>query len=160
MARIPHLELNELNKQLERIDQLEKRIADLHSQVKAINGNVAAISNTHVPIQFNTLTFNWTGATGTISWAAGAVVNKLKKNLPVAAGSIAGLSPNTYYWMAWNPFHQRMIAQVGLNGVLQIHDNIVLCQLYTGTAGQTGVAGGGGSSSSGSDLTGGRYKLF
>lgn len=160
MARISHLDLNLLNRQLEKIDTLQRQVNDLHSKVKAINGTVSNVVDTHVPIRFNTLTFTWTGGTSTLSWPAGSVVDKTGNNLPVTAGAITGLSPSTYYWLAWNPVHQKMIAQVGLNGILQIHNNVVLCQLFTGTAGQTGVAGGGGSSSSGSDLTGGRYKLF
>jgi len=160
MARIRQLNLDQLNKELVKIDALQKQVADLHQKIGDTHAKVQSIKDTHAPIQFNTLTFTWTGGTTTLSWPAGAVVTKTGENVPVATGSITGLSASTYYWLAWNPTHQKMVAQVGLNGLLQIPDNVVICQVFTGTGAQTGVAGGGGSSSSGSDLCGARYKLF
>ena len=160
MGRITHLTLEQINRELAKVDELKKRVDELHKQMGDTHAKVQSIKDTHAPIQFNTLTFTWTGGTTTLSWNAGAVVTKTGQNVPVAAGSIGGLTASTYYWLAWNPTHQKMAAQIGLNGLLQIPDNVVICQVFTGTGAQTGTAGGGGSSSSGSDLCGARYKLF
>ena len=153
-------DLSQVNKQVGITDALQKQIDVLTERFKRVNTMVDDISSTHIPSFLNTIVFTWTGATGTISWPAGSIINKGNINQPVTAGSIPGLLPNTYYWLAWNPRLLQMVVKVGVDQLLQIKGNTVICQVYTGTAGQTGIVGGGGSSSSGSDLTGARYKLF
>lgn len=135
------------------VGELQKQVDNLRHQIKQVDVN-------HAPLTQNNITFTWTGATGTISWPAGSVKDKKGFNIPVKAGSIAGLPASTYHWLAWNPEHQQMIAQVGVDGLLQKPGNHVICQVFTGTGAQTGTVGGGGSSSNGSDLSGSRYKLF
>ena len=160
MARITSVkDLSQLNKQLERIEALQKQLNAAQQQIASVHTRLTSIENTHVPSRSNTVVFTWTGSTHTLSWPAGSVVDRAGVNVAVAAGSITSLTASTYYWLAWNAVHQQMAIAVNVNTLLNIPGNIVICQLFTGTGSQTGVAGGGGSQSA-SDLTETRYKLF
>lgn len=160
MPRITDVnDLGQLNRALEGIDKLEKKFGTLNSQLSSITHQVNQIDTKHVPASSNNLSFTWTGGTLTLSWPAGSVVDRNNSNVPIAAGSIVGLLASTYYWLAWNQVHKQMVAQIDASILLPNTGNIVICQVFTGTAGQTGLAGGGGSSGI-SDLTGARYKLF
>lgn len=153
-------DLSQLNRQLDRIDHLQKQIDDMHRQLGAHARQLSHLDVVHAPLTLNNTVFNWTGGSGTVDWNDSSIIDKNNINRPIKAGSITGLAPNTYYWLAWNTEHSQMVARVGVDGVFQIPDNHVICQIFTGSGAQTGVVGGGGSSSSGSDLSGSRYKLF
>lgn len=159
MPRITELSLSEVNRAFGQVDDLKKQIGTLKSQLQSVTQLTHQVSQTHQTATTNNLSFVWTGSTLTLSWAAGSVLDRNNVNVPVTAGAISGLVANTYYWLAWNRVHQQMVAQVAADGLLQNPINIVICQVFTGTAGQTGVAGGGASSGN-SDLSGARYKLF
>jgi len=145
---------------LQRLDQLEQRINKL---------NDLAISNQQVVIQENranavqnqnNLTFVWTGATLTMSWAPGYVKDHQGHYDHVAAGSQV-LAASTYYWVAWNTLHQTMSFNGNLDLLHGKPQLLVLCQVFTGTGGQSGTAGGGGTAPGGGrDLNGLKYKLF
>jgi hypothetical protein len=153
-------DLSQLNKALSHIDSLRKQVSDLQEQLAVVHKKVTDIHAQHAPAVSHNLTFNWTGAGGQLDWAAGSLLDKQNTNVPVTGGLITGLAPNTYYWLAWNKEHKQMLAHVGTDNLLTNPNNTVICQVFTGSGIQTGVAGGGGSSSSGSDLSGSRYKLF
>lgn len=182
--KIANLNLNQLNQQLERIDELHKRLSLAETQLKTIAFQTAQIDFIHARPTFNNVTFTWTGATGTISWTKGWIRDKnavvdtgiafseapsfqfktsypkgLSHNIAISAGSIGSLTPNAYYWFGWNLTNNTMYALQDITKLYSHHDMQVICQLYTGTAGQSGTAGGGGSQG-GSDLSGARYKLF
>jgi hypothetical protein len=161
MPRITQLNLSEVNRALEHIDQLTKKIGTLQSQLDSVNHQVKNLAVVHAPLTTNNITFTWTGSTLSLSWTAGSIANKNGINTPIPAGSITGLTASTNYWLAWNPTHQKMVANISADVLFQISSNLVICQVFTGSAGTTGVAGGGGSSAGGkSDLSGQRYKLL
>ena len=159
MPRIAHADVAEINQKLSaRIDDLEKRIITLQRTAKDIHETVFLRTAADAPHTTNNLIFTWTGGTGTLSWPAGHLVDARNINTPVMAGSL-NLSPSTFYWLSWNKQHQQLQANKNATGLLQNPNNIIICQIFTGTAGQSGVAGGGGSQSA-SDLSGARYKNF
>lgn len=154
-------DLSQLNREFARLDLLHKQNSELQERVSSLSHQIKQIDIVHAPQTTNNVLFTWTGSTHTISWPAGSVKNKNNQNVPVDAGSIAGLTASKYYWLAWNAIHKQMVAQLGVEGLLQNPNNIVICQVFTGAAGDSGTVGGGGSSNSGgSDLSGGRYKFF
>lgn len=160
MPRITQVnDLAQLNRQFQRLDLLISEHAELKSRVEHVVTQVSQAALTHAQTTLNTVAFHWDGPTLTLSWADGSIKNKSGSNVPVVAGSLIGLVANKTYWLAWNSVHKKMAAQLGVDGLLQNPNNFVLCQVFTGTAGQTGSAGGGGANSA-SDLSGGRYKLF
>jgi len=160
MPRVTHTtDLREINRQLEELQTVKKQIDAVTKQIGNVGVQLNQLSIQHAPATTNNMLFTWTGATLTISWAAGSVRDKFGFNVPVPAGSIVNLVANTYYWMTWNKVHQVMTAQISANSAFENPGNIVICQIFTGTAGQTGTAGGG-LSSGHSDLSGSRYKLF
>lgn len=156
--RIAKLDLNLLNIQLDRLETIHNQVATLQTQLSTAATKINSVSSTHVPSTSNNLQFTWTGSGSKISWPAGSVKDALGINIPVLAGS-TNVSASTYYWLAWNKVHNQMVIDTNADNLLQNKNNTVICQLYTGTTGQSGVAGGGGSQS-GVDLSGSRYKLF
>jgi len=148
----------QVNKELGyQIEALRKELNTLRHHFKELHHRVNNIDAQHAPLTTNNLVFTWTGSTSTLSWPAGFIRHKNSLNVPVPAGSITGLSANTFYWMTWSISQQKMLAQI--SAPLQNANNIVLCQVFTGTTGQSGTAGGGGIVG-GSDLSGSRYKQF
>lgn len=160
MPKITQLSLAEINRAFSHVDELKKQIGLLNDQLSAVKHQVKQLDFVHAPVTTNNVKFTWTGSTSTISWTAGSIADKQGVNVPVSSGSIAGLTANQYYWMAWNKVHQVMTAQLSADTLLVNPGNLVICKIFTGTAGQTGTAGGGGSSSNKSDLSGFQYKLF
>lgn len=160
MPRITKLDLVEINRALSHIDDLKKELRSTKQNLEAVKHQVGLLDYLHAPLTTNNLVFTWTGSTLTLSWPAGSIHDKNLVNIPVQAGTISNLLASTYYWMAWNKIHQQMVANPLADVVFQTQNNLVICKLFTGTAGQTGVAGGGGSASSKSDLSGFQYKLF
>lgn len=154
-------DLVQLNRQFARLDLLIKQHEDLRSKLENIATQVKNTDVKHAPQTLNNVVFTWDGPTTTLSWTAGSIKNKNNQNIPVKAGHLNNLDINTYYWLAWNDAHNIMVASKSVDGLLQNQNNFVLSQVYTGTAVQTGTAGGGGSSNTGAaDLSGGRYKYF
>lgn len=162
-------DLGVLNTQLKQTDLHKAQIAELQAQVGLLFRHVQQIRDTRQIGSVNNLLFTWTGGGSTLSWANGYVQDSSLKNYPVPAGSIP-LDPSTYYWLAWSPPQQRMVAQTDLQTLFAptsnpntnspLGNNIIICNVYTGTGGQTGTAGGGGSAAGGTAPTGREYKLF
>lgn len=165
----------QLNAALQRIDSLRKIVIDMQQQMGAMKHLLESIDVTHAPATTNNLVFTWTGGTTTLSWANGflqdknATANKIVgqhlatapgivHNHQVIAGSMH-LTASTFYWLAWNPTHQEMVASTDAGKLFQNPGNLIICQIFTGTGGQTGVAGGGGSTG-GTELSGAKYKNF
>jgi hypothetical protein len=176
MPRISALTLDQVNRQIDVIDTLQKQVQVLQQQTSFTQQQSTIADPIHAPATSNNVAFTWTGSTGVLSWANSYIKDKnwneqttaspaIKSSskgqqhvYTVLAGSLT-LSPSTYYWLGWDAAHQTMIANADVS---QMHSNYnvhIICQIYTGTAGQTGSAGGGGSTS-GVDLSGLRYKNF
>lgn len=176
MPRINKLDLNQINRQIDRIDSITEQLGSLQNLVNNVGFQATIADPQHAPSTTNNLTFTWTGGTTTLSWNAGYIKSKnwsaptlprpaaissapgAQHIFPVAAGTLS-LTPSTYYWLGWDSIHQQMIATQDASSLHANKNMHIICQIFTGTAGQTGAAGGGGSSGV-SDLSGVRYKLF
>jgi len=176
MPRIAQLTLDQVNRQIDTIDALQKQIADLQQQMAHVGQTSNIADPIHAPLTTNNLSFTWTGGSQSLSWLQGFVKDKNWQAQTIASPTVISsakgqfhffaissgslsVAPSTYYWMGWDPVHQIMLATpdaATLHGNRGVH---IICQLYTGTVGQTGVAGGGGSTG-GVDLSGSRYKNF
>ncbi len=162
--RISQLSLAQVNRALTKLDDFHKRISQLEETYAQARVDLNQLQLTQ--FNGNNLIFNWAGGSSTISWNAGAVKNfhprvldRMKQPIAaIPAGSLSA-SPSKFYWMVWNKLQNHMAASNTVDGFIQNSDNIIICQVFTGTAGQTGTIGGGGSSGS-YDLNGARYKLF
>ena len=178
MPRINKVDLTQINLQIDKIDNLNKRIGLLENQVGNIGYQTAALDYVHAPSTTNNLVFTWTGSTGKLSWTQGFIQDKnasqttqttygpkissapsIPHTSNVAAGSLSA-SASTYYWLGWDTSQQQMALSINASVLHQNFNVLIICQVYTGTAGQTGVAGGGGSRGGGSDLSGLSYKNF
>jgi hypothetical protein len=176
MPRVSEINLVQINRQFDTLDNVNQRLANVEKQLQNVGFQTTISDPTHAPQTTNNLNFTWTGSTGVVSWAAGAIRDKnasaQSPGTPAAVSAAPGTLhvwtvppgtvnclPSTYYWMVWNPQKQTMLATTDVSAGFQNHNNLVLCQIYTGTSGQTGSAGGGGSNG-GVDLSGARYKAF
>lgn len=177
MPRIAQADLVQINTQVNRIDQLEAQVKALQKQSSSVAQQTIVGDTAHAPATTNNLVFTWTGGSSTLSWPAGFIKDKnwsvqttarpaLKSTAPgqqhtfsVTAGSTPGLTPNAYYWIGWDYVHHVMKITTDASTLHNNQNVHIICQIFTGTAGQTGVAGGGGSQS-GVDLSGARYKNF
>ena len=180
MPRIANLDLAQINRQIDRLDNLHKTVSTLQSTLENIKYQVGQLDYHHARPTTNNLVFTWTGGTHTVSWPQGFIQDKnaeaqqilgdvfsSAKGPPilgqhtfnVPAGSQAGLTASTYYWVGWNHAASQMVFTTDAGQLFQDTHMMVICQLYTGTGAQTGVAGGGGSQG-GVDLSGARYKNF
>lgn len=176
MARIANLDINQINRRFDDLDTLINQVRLIQTTLKESQFQTSALDYFHHPPTTNNLLFTWTGGTLTLSWVGAKIQSKNANaqvvsktaffssapgavhNWSVPAGSLV-LVASTYYWLGWDTQHQQMIANVDAGVLLQNKNVLTICQLFTGTAGQTGTAGGGGSQS-GVDLSGARYKLF
>lgn len=173
--RIAQVNLDQVNRQIDRLDIAQNEIAELRRRLDNIGNQVIIADPFHAPSTTNNLVFTWTGGAATLTWPQGYIKDKnwnaqivgtpafsSAPGIPHIFGVPAGtltLSPSTYYWLAWDPDHQQMRATGDASTLHGDKDVHIICQIYTGTAGQTGVAGGGGSTG-GVDLSGTRYKNF
>jgi len=176
MPRIAALDLSQINRQIDNLDVVRAQVGAIQSQLNYTNQTAAVVDPIHAPSTTNNLSFTWTGSTGVLNWPVGFVKDKnwqaqsiprpaAKSSAPgqqhtygVPSGSLS-LNASTYYWLGWDWQHQQMIATTDAS---QLHGNFnvhIICQLYTGTSGDTGTAGGGGSNG-GVDLSGLTYKNF
>ena len=176
MPRIATLSLDQVNRQIDTIDSLRTQVSNLQKLVSNIGHQVTIADPIHAPQTTNNFIFTWTGATTTLSWVAAFIKDKnwsaqtlarapALSTAPgqqhiwsVPAGSLT-LSASTYYWLGWDPDAQIMRATPDASSLHGDFDIQMICQIFTGTAGQSGVAGGGGSTG-GTDLSGARYKNF
>lgn len=141
-----------LNSLSQQVETLQRQVQKLQSESKLQNEDIANLQDTADILYQNTITFSWTGATGTISWNAGYVSDKQGNVIPIPAGSRAGLSASTAYWVAWNPVHQVMAFSTTLSTLIANKNNYTLAGYTTGTGAQTGTAGGGGTDPGGQGL--------
>lgn len=176
MPRIAAVTLDQINRQIDTIDSVHNQLGEVQERLSNISHQMTVADPTHAPATSNNVNFTWTGGSAVLSWPKGFIKGKNwnvqttspvpgKSTAPgqqhffaVQAGSLS-LLPSTYYWVGWDPSHQKMIATTDAS---QLHSNYnvhIICQLFTGTVAQTGAAGGGGSQG-GVDLSGARYKNF
>lgn len=179
MPRLSSTDLNVINKYIgDKVESLHRRLSKVESNLEHVQFKAGQLDYLHEPPTLNNLVFTWHGGTSTITWPAGFIrdrnaghgarvlagsfLSSARGNVHtqlIPAGTLTGVSASTYYWLGWDPQGQVMIISKNVNDVF-FHDNsFTICQLFTGTGAQTGVAGGGGSQS-GIDLSGARYKLF
>lgn len=158
MGRISKIDLVQLNQQFRKLGELENQFRQLQNDHDLTRQQLLAVQLQNTATN-NNLIFTWTGSTLTLSWATGSLRYKTTSAIPIAAGSIANLLASSYYWLAWNKVHSQMAADVDVTKLASNPTNILICQVFTGTAGQTGVAGGGGSNNA-TELSGVKYKNF
>jgi hypothetical protein len=176
MPRISELTLDQINRRFDALDILQEQFLNVQQRVNNIGQSVDINDPIHAPQTTNNFIFTWTGGAQTLSWPQAFIKDKNWVAQTLASPSIkssakgqvhlytvpAGIlsaTASTYYWLGWDPIHQKMLA---VQDVSTLHGNYnvhIICQVFTGTVGQTGVAGGGGSTS-GVDLSGARYKNF
>lgn len=163
-------DLGQLNRALQRIDKVEKNLQSSKAELFQVQKRVSTLDALHAPTPTtNNLVATWTGATGTISWPPASLQDKNAQALvnqpgsvhtvPVVSGAIHGLQPNTHYWLGWNKTQRQMTIGTDAHPILNQQDTVIICRLFTGTAIQSGVAGGGGSEAV-RDLSGLTYKNF
>lgn len=160
--RITNIEtdLPKLNSELTRLDAYENRFKELELKLQQLRTSTSTENKTNGVQNQNNIAFSWTGATTTISWTTGYVKDHEGHYDPILAGSQSGFSANTYYWVGWNPVHSTMSFNTSLDALTKISNVLVICQFFTGTAGQSGSLGGGGTVPNGQGLNGERFKLF
>lgn len=181
MPKLTRIDLVQLNRQYgDVIEELRKRIGTLEREHANTAAQVQNLDFVHAKQTTNNLVFTWHGGTGVVDWPEGFLQDKNANSqqvvgsvfssskgpaltsahtYPVPAGSQSGLSASTYYWIGWNHVGQQIVFTKDVGQIFQGTHTHVICQIFTGTGAQTGVAGGGGSQS-GVDLSGTRYKLF
>lgn len=165
-----------INSELKRLDQFQKTINEHTQQLQELIKHNAQIRDARAIPSTNNLVFTWTGGSLTLSWSSGYVQDSSLRNYPVIAGSIV-VAASTNYWLAWNSRQlsmafstslQTLVTGVGNAASLTptggsnvaSGNNLVICEVFTGTAGQSGTAGGGGSDPGGVGQSGKEYKLF
>jgi hypothetical protein len=156
-------DLPRLNTEIQRLDLHQQQITALQTQVGQLQKTllVDTVQGPTNHLSQNNIVFTWTGSTLTLSWAP-AFIHSVGNYLHIATGHMV-LAASTYYWMAWNSKHQTMSAQTSYQALLQANgaNNLsILCQIFTGTAGQSGPAGGGGTEPGGVGNNGKQYKDF
>lgn len=156
-------DLPSLNKELSKFDLHDQQINDLKSQVGQLQKQLLVDTTTGPEnhLSQNNIIFTWTGSTTTLSWAP-AYIHSNGTYIHIAAGSLS-LTASTYYWMAWNSIHQSMSAQTNYQNLINALGSgklFILAQIFTGTGGQTGAAGGGGTEPGGVGNNGKQYKSF
>lgn len=149
-----------LNKELAKFDSIQQELERVQNQSLKLNTNFAQLTNRRSVISTNNLVLTWSGTTLKLSWPAAYVRDLSQNYFPIPAGTSQPLLASTYYWVGWNPDQHTMSFQTLLDSLTNIPNILVLCQIFTGTAAQTGTAGGGGSVPSLDDLNGAKYKLF
>jgi hypothetical protein len=176
MTFISKVDLVQINRQLTRLDTLEKLVQQLQENQKNLKSQVSSLDFEHGKPTTNNMVFSWAGPTTKITWTAGTLMDKnataqrlsgvpkssapgAVHNYPILAGSLTGITPSAYYWLAWEPQKLQMVASQDAGQLYQNKSLFVICQIFTGTAGQSGVAGGGGVNGV-SDLSGLPYKMF
>lgn len=158
-----------VNKELQRLDLHQQQLSELTNRLSILEKHTQQIRDARQILSINNLVFTWTGGTLTLSWPAGFVQDSSLRNWPVQAGSLV-LIASTVYWLAWNPPQQKMVAATNLNTLTAgghqgdinspSGNNLIVCSLKLGSAGQTGVAGGGGSDTGGNGPSGKQYTNF
>jgi hypothetical protein len=163
-------DLGQLNRALQRIDKVEKRLLQTQDQLFQVQKRVSTLDVLHAPVPTtNNLVATWTGSTGTLSWNTSDIQDKNANSListtgiihttPVTAGAVHGLTPSTHYWMGWSTTQKQMLILNDAHPIINKDDIRIICRVFAGTSGQSGVAGGGGSEAL-RDLSGLTYKNF
>lgn len=149
---------------IRRVDQLEREVAHMRTKLERAEEKLRVAEERREPSSSNNIIFVWDGPNLKLTWAAGYVRDKDGRYYTIPAGERTGLSASSFYWMAWNPVHQVMVASAKLETVLPNKNNLVICSLKTGTGGASGTAGGGGSfgtgGTNGDDFSGRDYNFF
>src|SRR5579864_8578420 len=151
MPRIVQLTLDQVNRQIDVIDGLQSQVANLTKLLTSVGHIAVNADPLHAPQTSNNITFTWNGGTQTLSWNLGYIKDKnwsaqttvrpvvvssapgQPHIFPVPAGSLP-LNPSTYYWMAWDPDHQKMRATTDASTLHGDEDIHIICQVFTGTA--------------------------
>lgn len=149
------------NKELsDQVTTLKNQLFDAVKQLQDTSTQFQSVTQSNLrTATTNDMVFTWAGGTTKISWPGGSLKDTEQKAHVIPAGNLT-LVASTYYWMVWNKAHQKVVAVTSVDDPIYSNkDNYVICQIFTGAGAQSGVAGGGGSTSS-RDLSGARYKNF
>lgn len=176
MPRISALTLDQVNRQFDALNNLQSQVTTAQQQVSFLQQQVAIADPIHAPSTTNNITFTWDGGSGTVNWTQGFIKDKnwdsqtvasptIKSSVKgqqhaytVPAGSLS-LLPSTAYWFGWNHPQQTMLATTDASTLHSNYNTHLLGQIFTGTTGQSGVAGGGGNTG-GTDVSGLSYNNF
>lgn len=146
-----------LNRAFALVEQLENEVHHQREQIELLRKQQIKLAEQRTTAGANDLTFTWTDATTTISWAAGFIRDHGgERVLHVPAGSRAGLTANTFYWAGWNPVHQTMSFEKSIDTLNQVKNIVIVCRIQTGN-GANGTAGGGGSEAGGDGILNKEY---
>jgi len=148
--------LNLINRKLETFDLQQKQIMLVKNSLANLNASITDLQNRKQTVGADNLSLTWTGATQLVSWPAAFVYSKEQETFAIPAGSVAALS-STAYWFAWSPSQATMSFNTNLQTLNAINNLIVICQITTGTSGQSGLAGGGGTDPGGVGPIGKEY---
>lgn len=149
-----------LNQELKKFDVFDSFIQQQQEQNQQLRLQIQQLGGLKDGTSCNSLNANWDGPTSTLSWPAGFFRDTSHAYAPFPAGKQVGLAPSTDYWLAWNPSQQVMSIHPDINRLMTIQQLLVMCRLFTGTAGQTGPAGCGGTEPVGTGINGKEYHLF
>ena len=160
-------DLPKLNNELQRVDLHQKQIAELRSQLGQLQKKLLTRDAEKQPTNFlahNNLLFTWNGSAHSISWP-NSMITSNGHFLQVPAGSTTQVVASTYYWAGWNVTHQTMSFSEDIHNLTPIPTIIIVGQIFTGTAGQSGAIGGGGTDPGGGaggpeGINGRSYKLL
>jgi hypothetical protein len=149
-----------LNDALASIADLQQFVNEQRQQNQALAAKLQTISQQKGTTSTNNLQLTWTGSTLKFSWPAAFVRDAFNNYFPIPAGTSQALLASTNYWVGWNAAQQQMSFQVNLNLLTSIVNELIVCQIFSGTAGQSGSAGGGGTDPGGTSPVLRSYKLF
>jgi len=149
-----------LNQQLAAIDQIRENVTQLQKNNGVLTEQVTKTQQQRGIVATNNVVFTWHGSSRTFTWPAAFVRDASNNYYPIPAGTSIVLQPSTYYWAAWNPTHQTMSWQTSVDVLASIPTLQVIANVFSGTSGQTGTAGGGGTAPGLDDINGLKYKLF
>jgi hypothetical protein len=150
-----------LNNELQRLDKHQQQISTLTTQLGQIRKQFLNSQSEVAPenhLGQNNVIVIWSGGTLTATWN-NSYTRSNGRYLPIVNGSQV-LVASTYYWVGWNPTHLTMSFQPDIHALVNIPSEIILGQIFTGTAIQSGNAGMGGTEPGGHGINGKQYKAF
>jgi hypothetical protein len=137
-------DIPKLNRELQRIDTINEQFKKLQGQFDLLNSRQLTLEKSQALIGTNNILITWHGPTSEFTWLAAYTKDNRGVLHPMTAGARV-VPPSNNYWFAWNPSNRIMSVEASIDTLTKISNLIVLCRVWAGTVGQTGVAGGGGS---------------
>jgi hypothetical protein len=149
-----------LNQQLAAIDQIRENVTQLQKNNGVLTAQVTKTQQQRGIVATNNVVFTWHGASLTFTWPAAFVRDASNNYYPIPAGTSIPLLASTFYWAAWNPTHQTMSWQTSVDALASVATLQIIANVFSGTAAQSGHAGGGGTEPGLDGINGTKYKLF